>query len=128
MLSIVTTDLPTQPVAYDQRWKHLTGLRLADPDFGKPGRIDILLGADVFNQSVCLGQRYGPAGSPTAFSTCFGWVLAGSVHGSYQQRMETACFASTASCDSLLSKFWEVEDCSFKEPSLSTEERTVIEH
>ena len=76
VLSRVTIDLPTQPIAYNQRWKHLMGLRLADPDFGKPERIDILLGVDVLSQSVCYGRRYGPVGSPTAFSTCFGWVLA----------------------------------------------------
>ena len=128
VLSTVTTDLPIQPVAYDQHWKHLTGLRLADPDFGKPGRIDVLLGADIFSQSVCHGRRYGPTGTPTAFSTCFGWVLAGSVRGSHPQRKETVCFASSTSCDVLLKKFWEVEDCSFKEPSLSMEERAVMEH
>ena len=128
VLSRVTTDLPTQPIAHDQRWKHLTGLRLADPDFRKPGRIDILLGADVFSQSVCHGRRYGPVGSPTAFSTCFGWALAGSVHGKCGQRKETTCFASTTLCDSPLRKFRQVEDCSFLEPSLSIEERTVMEH
>ena len=75
-----------------------------------------------------MDRRYGPAGSPTAFSTCFGWVLAGSVQGNQQQREETSYFASTLSCDSLLRKFWEVEDCSFGEPTLSIEERAVMKH
>ena len=30
--------------------------------------------------------------------------------------------------DSVLTKFWKVEYCSFQEPSLSFEERVVMEH
>ena len=44
----VTCDLPVHPVPFDSKWKHLTSLPLADPTFGRPGRIDILLGVDVF--------------------------------------------------------------------------------
>ena len=128
VLSAVTTNLRTQPITYDQMWKHPTGLRLVDPDFGKPGRIYRLLGADVFSQSVCHCQHYGPVGSPTAFSNCFGWVLAGSIHGKHKQREETTCFAFTTSGDSLLKKFRGLEDCSFQEASLSIEERAVMKH
>ena len=111
-----TTDLPTQPIAYDECWKHLTGLQLADPNFEKPGHIDILLGADTFSQSVCHGRQYGPVGSPTAFSTCFSWVLAGSVCGNHWQNEEGTCFVSTTACDSLLKTCLKVENYSFPEP------------
>ena len=37
VMKTVTNDLPTQPVAYDRKWKHLRGLQLADPDFGRQG-------------------------------------------------------------------------------------------
>ena len=40
----VTCDLPVQPVHHGTNWNHLSGLMLADPDFGTPGKIDILLG------------------------------------------------------------------------------------
>ena len=52
--------------------------RPADPTFGKPGKIDILLGVDVFVSVFCQGRRCGPTNSPTAIETSFGWVLAGS--------------------------------------------------
>ena len=124
VLSTVTTDLPTQSGAYDQQCRPLTGLQLVDLDFGKPGHIDILLGEDVFSQSVCHGQRYRPIQSPTVFSTRFGWVLAGRVGGNHQQREETSCSSSTTSCHSLLKKVWEV----FSTPYLFIEERAVMEH
>ena len=73
----VTCDLPLHPVPFDLEWKHLLNLSLADPDFGKPGRIDLLLGVDVFVEVLCQGRRTGPPGSPTAFETDFGWVVAG---------------------------------------------------
>ena len=79
-------------------------------------------------QSVLVREMYGPVGTPTAFITRFGWVPARSVQGNQQQREETSYFASTLSCDNLLRKFWEVEDCSFGEPTLSNEERAVMKH
>ena len=43
----VTCDLPLSPVPFDPSWQHLSGLPLADPGYGKPGRIDLLLGVEV---------------------------------------------------------------------------------
>ena len=44
----VTCDLPVKPVTPQLSWKHLSDIPLADPDFGRPGRIDLLLGVDLF--------------------------------------------------------------------------------
>ena len=55
MLPKIITELPVLPVSVDKDCKHLKGLRLADPDYGTPGYIDILLGVDVFNQVICQG-------------------------------------------------------------------------
>jgi hypothetical protein len=63
-----------KPVTYELGWSHISHLPLADPGFGHPGRIDILLGAD---EIIGQGRRKGPIGSPTAFETDFGWVLCG---------------------------------------------------
>ena len=37
----VTCDLPLHPVQHNIKWRHLSGIRLADPHFCRPGRIDI---------------------------------------------------------------------------------------
>ena len=50
-------------------WKHLEGPSLADPDYDKTGRIDILLGAGIFVEAICQGRWSGPRGSPTALNT-----------------------------------------------------------
>uniref|UniRef100_A0A1X7VTJ9 Uncharacterized protein n=1 Tax=Amphimedon queenslandica TaxID=400682 RepID=A0A1X7VTJ9_AMPQE len=37
-------DLPTQPVLFDDKRKHLSDLKLSDPNFGIPSQVDALLG------------------------------------------------------------------------------------
>lgn len=56
---------------------NLSDLHFADPDFGHPGKIDILLGIDIYADVLLQCWRNEPPGSPTAFETKFGWVLAG---------------------------------------------------
>ncbi len=65
----VTCDLPISPVPFDLSWSHLTDIPLADPAFGQPGRIDILLGVDVFVDVLLHGRRTGPPGSPVVLET-----------------------------------------------------------
>ena len=77
ILPRVTYDLPTFPVSFNSQWSYLTDLILADPTFGIPGRIDVVLGVDVFASCLLQGQRSGPPNTPTAVETHFGWVLAG---------------------------------------------------
>ena len=73
----VTGNLPSQPDHRNASWSHLSHLQLADPDFGRPGKVDILLGVDVYANVLLHGRRNGPPGSPVAFETKFDWVLAG---------------------------------------------------
>ena len=70
----VTCDLPTHPIPFKLEWEHLSNLSLADPEFGQPGRIDILLGIDVYINALLQGRLTGPPGSPVAFETIFGRV------------------------------------------------------
>ncbi len=79
VLPKVTSDLPLHPVPFSRKWHHLSGLSLADPDFGSPGTVDVLLGVNIFSDILLHGRRSGPSGSPTAFETRFGWVFAGAV-------------------------------------------------
>ena len=67
------------PVPFQLDWKHISDLPLADPGFRQPGRIDLLLGVDVFIDVLRHGRRSGPPESPTALETEFGWVLCGGV-------------------------------------------------
>ena len=127
----VTCELPTHSVPLKPEWNHLKGLQLADPEFGCPSRIDLLLGVDVFADVLLTGRRFGKPGSPTAFETHFGWVLAGLVEGDRIVAMPSqlvSCHISLTSGDDILRRFWEIEDSPLSEISLSPEERAAMTH
>lgn len=124
----VTCELPAHPVPLDACWKHLEGLQLADPDFGRPSSIDILLGVDVFVGALLQGRRAGPPGSPIALETKFGWVLAGGTEPHSLTTELVSHYVSLLSGDDLLRRFWEVEEAPPEGPILSAEEKAVMRH
>ena len=133
VLSKVTCDLPINPVQMDQAWHHLTKLRLADPDFGVPSKIDILLGIDVFTSVLLQGRRQGPVGSPSAFETSLGWVLAGPITDDHSSTPVpvyhiVAHHSAVLGIDELIQKFWEIEQPSCEQQPLSPEEKIVMDH
>ena len=103
-------DLPVNPVTPQSSWTHISDIDLADPDFGRPGRIDLLLGVDIFVGSLFHGRRVGIPGSPSAFETKFGWVLAGSVDSQGHPHQVATHHSTIIVGDDLLRKFWEIEE------------------
>ena len=93
VLSKVTTEIPSTSVTFDTKFKHLIKLQLADPNFGTPGNFNLILGANVFSHPVRYGQRSGPPGSPCAFKTSYGWVLAGAINTQETEQQVTTYFA-----------------------------------
>ncbi|KAI8426831.1 hypothetical protein MSG28_014513 [Choristoneura fumiferana] len=52
-----------------QEWPELLELRMADPGYGIPSKIDLLLGADVYGQILAEGIIRNPPGTITAQNT-----------------------------------------------------------
>ena len=125
----VTCDLPVQPVHFNSQWSHLSGLHLADPDFGQPNKIDILLGVDIYADVILQGWRSGPPGTPVAFETKFGWMLAGKTEKlSSPQSKVASHHVSVDSGDDILRRFWEIEENPRSQADLSPQEQTVVRH
>ena len=121
----VTCNLPLQQTQFKPEWTHLSDLTLADPDFGQPDQIDLLLGIDVFSQVICHSRWRGPPGSPSAFETKFGWVLAGETtslvsHTSFQCIVTNHSAIETR--DEILQRFWKTEERPGDQSNLSVEE------
>ena len=127
VVSRVTSDLPLQPVPVDPKWNHLSDLQLADPSFAQPGRIDLLLGVEIFAEVMLHGRWCGIPGSPIAFETQFGWVLAGSTSFGAPTQVVTTHHAMLLSGDDLLRRFWEVERITIKD-CLTPEESAAVKH
>ena len=77
---------------------------MADRDFGMPGKVDMLLGVNVYGRGVLYGRRFGPSGSPMAVKKRFGWVLSGLTLGKSKSK-QIVCCVSVASCDQELRLF-----------------------
>ena len=124
----VTSDLPLSPVSLKPEWTHLQGLPLADPQFGTPGRIDLLLGVDVYVDSLLHGRRSGPPNSPVAFKTIFGWVLAGRTQYTSSHHVTSHHISTVPSDNDILRKFWEIEEPVPDNIPLSLEDQGVMSH
>ena len=79
VLPKVTANPPSTSVPFENNWKHLSNIQLADPDLDTAENINLILGANVFSRALLCGWRFGPPESPSAFKTTFRWVLAGTI-------------------------------------------------
>ena len=104
-------------------------MHLADPDFGHPGKIDLLLGIDIYADILLDGRQNGLPDSPTAFETNFGWVLVGRAGTSTSPpRTVASHHIAVASGDDILRRFREIEENPRDDCNLSPEERSVMRH
>ncbi len=67
-------------------------------------------------------------GSPSAFETDFGWVLAGETSTCTSHFSIASHHASMVTGDHLLRRFWEIEEQPREHSSLSSEECSVVRH
>ena len=79
-----------------------SSLPLADPGFGSPGRIDILLGVDVFVDVLLHSRWAGPPGFPVAFK------LAGNTDSCAPTNHVATYHVSCITGHDILRQVWEI--------------------
>ncbi|XP_076301775.1 uncharacterized protein LOC143219850 [Lasioglossum baleicum] len=121
-LPTITGTLPTRAINHKEL-KIPKNVCLADPEFYKPGSIDILLGSTIFYKLLSVGQIQLNNNRIILQKTKLGWLVTGEVEVKAFNR-NTACFHSL---DNQIAKFWEVEELP-KRIFLSDEEATCEEH
>lgn len=110
ILNNICAELPTSQILTDS-WDHIKFLPLADPQFGKPGPIDLLLGADVFPRIIQTGQVIGDTNEPIAINTIFGYVIMGKYQSNLPPTVRSFfCKYNCEQLNSTLKKFWEIEN------------------
>ena len=82
----------------------------------------------TFSVKHFYGQRTGPPGTPVAFETVFGWILAGPTSQPTSESFVPSHHTFIMAGDDLLRRFWEVEENMKCEPNLLPEERSVLQH
>lgn len=76
LLDLITSPTPVANIAASC-WTHLRELQLADPTFGSTGRIDALIGANIWGTIIRDGIVRGARNEPFAQFTQLGWVVFG---------------------------------------------------
>ncbi|KAF5282401.1 hypothetical protein FQR65_LT14295 [Abscondita terminalis] len=118
----ITGDIPSASL----EWSKLSippNIKLADSKCNQSQKIDLLLGAQIFFDIMCIGQIKLNCGL-TLQKTKFGWVLAGSSNWNVNSNNIHCNVSAVENCivQNQLAKFWELEECQIK-PSLSKEEK-----
>lgn len=112
ILPNITANLP--PISFDSSSLDLPqNIKLADPGFNQTGKIDMLLGASIFWELMCIGQIHLGKNQPVLQKTQFGWVIGGSISIPQDQKIASVTYCSinaNQTVESQLEKFWEIEE------------------
>lgn len=128
ILPKLTSNIPSIKIP-EHSWTHLKGVEFADPQFAKPSSVDMILGADVYDQIIQDGLRKGKTGGPIAQLTIFGWILSGPIG---QTSLVRTVQGYHCSCErewyELIERFWRQEEVLEVKPSLSSADQECENH
>lgn len=134
VLNSLSSTLPAHEVQIND-WPELSTLRLADPSYGKPQKIDMLLGAEIYGQILENGVIRNPSGTLTAQNTSLGWILSGRLGNANTIGNDDNHCSHTIinfhvedhSVNELLRKFWELEADEVRDKILSPDDQRCEE-
>lgn len=104
-------------------------IELADPTFHIPGKIDLLVGAELFLDLLKPGHLVIAENMPQLRDTHLGWVVAGTINipHSSEEPVQHSNLASINVVENMIRKFWEIEEVPNVSP-LSAEEQSCEDH
>jgi len=89
---------------------HLRNLQLADPNFGKTETIQMIIGADSYDQIIKLELIKSDSSSPIA-QLIFGWTISGPIAlDIHSLHCEIYHYQIDYNLQDLLTRFWELEE------------------
>lgn len=121
----ITSSLPNSKIDI-QDLQIPSNVKLDDPQFHVPARVDILIGADKFWNLLCVGQFKVGKVQLTMQKTKLGWIAAGPLAGSCMTSIQ--CHLNKSEdIHEQVAKFWEFEEYS-NQRILSQEESECEMH
>ncbi|XP_029155926.1 uncharacterized protein LOC114928760, partial [Nylanderia fulva] len=113
-------------------------VKLADPFFASPGKIDALIGAEFFMSLLQNGKIELGKDLPTLQNSKLGWIISGSISENFvvgrsinrqPSNAHTCLFVRNENINNTLLKFWELEEYQGNQNTkLSTEEQACENH
>ncbi|GFX46325.1 DUF1758 domain-containing protein [Trichonephila clavipes] len=102
-------------------------IKLADYKFNIPGKIDVLLGAEIFYELLRPGQIYCGDSRLLLQNTVFGYVVSGSVGDEVRDNNIHCGLIRDSDLNTTLRSFWELESIGVKNENCSSEEDVSLE-
>ena len=134
-LDEVIRQLPLQSAHSVRKMNHIKNLVLADNQFDQPGKIEVLLGQNIWRHVFLEGKVKGSKDShPEAWQTVFGWrVLGNYTPGNHKNSQQVITHTVAAQednqrSDELLTNFWKMEEPSVYQTAQSPTEIQVENH
>ena len=131
----VIRELPLQDAQHVRKMPHIKNLRLADDRFDRPGKIELLLGQNVYRHLFKCGKVKGPQPEdPEAWLTVFGWTVLGNYKPKCQAPTHdlithvVASVEANNESDAILARFQELEEPSVFTVPLTPAEIRVEQH
>ncbi|GFS65475.1 uncharacterized protein TNCV_2468791 [Trichonephila clavipes] len=97
-------------------------IKLADYKFNIPGKIDVLLGAEIFYELLRPGQIYCGDSRLLLQNTVFGYVVSGSVGDEVRDNNIHCGLIRDGDLNTTLRSFWELESIGVKNENCSEED------
>ncbi|KAJ8952278.1 hypothetical protein NQ318_007446, partial [Aromia moschata] len=102
-------------------------IQLADNEFNKSQHIDLLIGAQVYYDLLCVGQIKTGKNQPIFQKSKLGWLVSGPVALNQTISPQT-CLLSTNDVQNQLERFWQIEETGYKPKFLTREEQICEQH
>ena len=131
LVTSITGNTPSSSIRPTPGDNFIQGLKLADPSFNSPGRIDLLLGQDVLSKLMRQGTLNSNDSNLYAQNTALGWVVGGYCSTPGQAATAHICCKTSADIqiNDLLQAFWESEELpQQQQQALSPEEVLALDH
>ncbi|XP_055308893.1 uncharacterized protein LOC129572817 [Sitodiplosis mosellana] len=126
VLKKLTTMLPNND--FDNSFIDTDELVMADPNFHKSEKIDMILGANVYSEIILSGMIKASDKSFVLQETELGWIISGPVNKQRNEFNEALCMTCTVNeMDEKLQKFWEMEEIS-EEEMLTPDEQSCVDY
>ncbi|XP_035217266.1 uncharacterized protein LOC118190626 [Stegodyphus dumicola] len=103
------------------------GVTLADPDFHKPGKIQLLLGSEIFFDLIRSGQIYVPNTNLVLQNSAFGYLVSGSIEDLPHEKQLMHCGLIYDNVEAQLKKFFDLESIGIRDDPNSYDEDKSLE-
>nr|XP_029714031.1 uncharacterized protein LOC115258130 [Aedes albopictus] len=124
----ITGDLPVKSFDVSE-WPISSDQMLADPTFNHRGRVDMLIGAEIFWKLLEDGQYELGPNLPTLKNTKLGWIAGGAIASSTKVVARTFCETiDDEPLIELLKGFYKVEACDELRLPPTADDDMCVEH